>query len=321
MAKVFIEESTLTEIGNAIRSKKSSSAKIPVPSMASEILSIEAGTASLKLIINIESGSAVTCSNPATGVSYSTTSVNGEAVFNGVSLGTWNLTATKNGKTATKTIEITNPEFTMVYETLLYSNGNGYTEVTGGWTSIASVGGSPGVTNRVNNEITWAQISNSGSGVYITTNPIDITLFDTIEFQGNWNANGIGKIIAISDDFTAWNDWNDYAVLSVPIEELDWDNTNTDPTVDPIQTVDISGLSGSYRIGFGMSGSGSTSIIRMASLKLKYNKPRRLNTYGVIFIHSSYTFHKCSLRERGQGGIFQVCHDAARQCLAKFPLQ
>jgi hypothetical protein len=269
MAKVFIEESTLTEIGDAIRSKKSSSAKIPVPSMASEILSIEAGSASLKLIINIESGSAVTCSNPATGVSYSTTSVNGEAIFNGVSLGTWNLTATKNGKTATKTIEITNPEFNMVYETLLYSNGNGYTEITGGWTSIASVGGSPGVTNRVNNEITWAQISNSGSGVYVTTNPIDLTLFDTIEFQGNWNANGIGKIIAISDDFTAWKDWNDYSVLSVPIEELDWDNTNTNPTIDPIQTVDISNISGSYRVGFGLSGNGSTSIIRMANLKLK----------------------------------------------------
>lgn len=269
MAKVFIEESTLTEIGNAIRSKKSSSAKIPVPSMASEILSIEAGSASLKLIINIESGSAVTCSNPTTGASYSTTSVNGEAVFDGVSLGTWNLTATKDGKTAIKTIEITNPEFTMVYESIIYSNGNQNTSLTGGWTPIASTVGNPGVTNRTNDGITWVQINTSGSGVYITTNPIDLTLFDTIEFQGNWNGHGTGNIIAISDDFTKWNDWNDFTVLSVPIEEIDFDNEDTNPTADPVQNVDVSTLTGSYRIGFGISGtSGTASIIRMATFKL-----------------------------------------------------
>ena len=129
----------LTSVAKAIRSKGGTSEVLAFPAgFVSAIEAIEAGSASLKLIINIESGSAVTCSNPATGVSYNATSVNGETVFNGVSLGTWNLTATKNGKTATKTIEITNPEFTMVYESIIYSNGNQNTSLTGGWTPIAS---------------------------------------------------------------------------------------------------------------------------------------------------------------------------------------
>lgn len=270
MAKVFIEESTLTEIGDAIRTKRETTGLIPVTNMASEILSIEAGAASLKLIINVESGSNVTCSNPITGVSYNTTSVNNEAVFDGVSIGSWTITATKDGKTAVKTIEITNPEFTVVYESIIYSNGDENTSLTGGWVSIASTVGNPAITNRTNDGITWVQINTSGSGVYITTNPIDLTLFSTIEFQGNWNSNGTGNIIAISDDFAKWNDWKDFTVLSVPIEEIDWDNEGTNPTVDPIQNVDISTLTGSYRIGFGVTGtSGAASIVRMANLKLK----------------------------------------------------
>ena len=263
-------DSDLTSVADAIRSKGGTSEVLAFPAgFVSAIEAIEAGSASLKLIINVESGSAVTCSNPATGVSYNATSVNGEAVFNGVSLGTWNLTATKNGKTATKTIEITNPEFTMVYESIIYSNGNQNTSLTGGWTPIASTIGNPVVTNRANDGITWVQVQSSGSGVYVTANPIDLTLFSTIEFQGNWNGHGTGNIIVISDDFTVWNDWKKYTVLSVPIEEIDFDNESTNPTADPLQNVDVSTLTGSYRIGFGITApSGTASIVRMANFKL-----------------------------------------------------
>jgi hypothetical protein len=156
MAKVFIEESTLTEIGNAIRNKKSSSAKIPVPSMASEILSIGIG-GMLSLVIKVETGSIVTCSN-TDGVSYTQTAVNDEVVFEGISFGTWDLVATKNGKTAIKTVEFTNPEYTLVYETLLYNEGDECTNITGGWVSMASTIGNPIITTRTTDGIDWVQI-------------------------------------------------------------------------------------------------------------------------------------------------------------------
>ena len=41
--RLFIDRSTLEEIGNAIRAKKGTTALIPVPNLASEILSIEGG--------------------------------------------------------------------------------------------------------------------------------------------------------------------------------------------------------------------------------------------------------------------------------------
>ena len=43
MAKILIDESTLTDIGNAIRKKKGTSGLIPTPNMKNEILSISGG--------------------------------------------------------------------------------------------------------------------------------------------------------------------------------------------------------------------------------------------------------------------------------------
>lgn len=44
MAKVFIEESTLSAIGNAIREKEGSTELVPVPEMSTRILAIESGS-------------------------------------------------------------------------------------------------------------------------------------------------------------------------------------------------------------------------------------------------------------------------------------
>ena len=43
MAKVFIEETTLTNIGNAIREKEGSTDLIPVTDMSTRIANIQAG--------------------------------------------------------------------------------------------------------------------------------------------------------------------------------------------------------------------------------------------------------------------------------------
>jgi hypothetical protein len=265
MAEYLIQGSTLTSIADAIRAKTKSVGSIMPTDMANAISTIQSANS---LIVNVESGSLVTCSNSDTGVSYSAISVNNEAVFDDITKGIWNLVAAKDNKTAVRTVEISDTEFAMAYETLVYANGDEYVELTGGWTTIATSGGDPSVTSRVNDGITWTQVQTSGSGVYVTTNPIDLSLFSKLEFQGNWNSHGVGNIIAISDDFTEWHDWKDFTVLSVPIEEIDWDNEETNPTVDPIQSIDISDLTGSYRIGIGLDGASSHSIVRMASFKL-----------------------------------------------------
>lgn len=225
-------------------------------------------TGGQSLIINVETGSSVTISNSSTGKSYTETSVDGEVVFEGLSIGTWVVTATKDDKTVTRTIEIAHPELSLVYEITLYYNGDDNDSITGGWTSLRSTGSGVVTTSRANNNISWIQLSGSGgTGAYVTTNSIDLTNFNTISFRGNWNSHGVGNIIVLSDDFTEWNDWANYTIISVPVEEIDWDNEGTDPTTDPVQTVDISSISGSYRVGIGIGGS-STPIVRMADFKL-----------------------------------------------------
>lgn len=220
-------------------------------------------TGKTTLVINVETGSSVTISNSSTGASYTQTSANNQATFSNITLGTWTIKATKSGKTVTKTIEVTNPSTTLHYETIIYNNGS---TITGGWTSIASAGSKPAVTNKTTNNVAWQRISVSGSGAYVTANPIDLTYYNTISFKGNENGRK-SKIIIIKNDFTSWHKWEDYVILSESITNVDYDDVNSNPTANSTQTIDISHITGSYRIGFGMSPS-DTAIIRMASFTL-----------------------------------------------------
>ena len=102
MAKYIINDSTLTGIADAIREKTESTEEILVSEMGGLIRSITTG-AELTIIVSVDSGATVMATKGDLSVSAVS---NGTATLKVPEGGTWTVTATLDGKTATASVEL-----------------------------------------------------------------------------------------------------------------------------------------------------------------------------------------------------------------------
>ncbi len=143
----------------------------------------------------------------------------------------------------------------------LYAEGNEWPLITGGWktTAVQSIKGStasagaPTIT-RGSTSITASQITGK-SGVFHTTDLIDLTDVNTITFYGSFTR---GATAPLNCMIGVWTNFGDYysetAICSTRMDEVN----ATDLSMD------VSDLVGSYYVGVGLSAASKavlTSII------------------------------------------------------------
>lgn len=98
------------------------------------------GSAELPAIyVTYPEGSVCTCSNGSK--TYTAKDTSGYWLFAGLDIGTWTVTATDGGKTASKAATITTEgqvvELALSFRLWLYDAGNQFVDVTGGWGTVA----------------------------------------------------------------------------------------------------------------------------------------------------------------------------------------
>lgn len=103
MAEYLIQDTTLTGIGNAIRTKDGSTGLIAVTELAQRILDIPAGgtltvTSPANVTVTISKGGKTKTKNSGT---------SGVTVFDGLESGTWTVTISNGTQTAQKTVTVT----------------------------------------------------------------------------------------------------------------------------------------------------------------------------------------------------------------------
>ena len=137
----------------------------------------------------------------------------------------------------------------------LYSPGNEWVDITGGWvgTAIQSFSGTstpekiPTITrNNGNIEVT----NIGGSGVFHTANKIDLTDYDTITFYGNFYRGGSSNY---NLTFGCWSELSVYFSKNLAASSTP-SGTNTKVTLD------VSNVSGEYYIGIGLVDSSTATI-------------------------------------------------------------
>lgn len=139
----------------------------------------------------------------------------------------------------------------------LYDSGNLYESVTGGWETVPLVyssddGGAPTIT--YNDDSLY--IVGGTSGAAILANKIDLTEYSTLNFEGVMYA---AANPSIRVQLCIWSDlgakYNDNVVASAK------------GTTDTGQTLDISGLSGEYVIGFYLYGTSTTVTVKKMKME------------------------------------------------------
>ena len=220
------------------------------------------------IAVTYPEGSVCTCSNGTKTLEAPDTS--GKALFN-VTVGEWTVRCTDGSQTVSRSFSITNAGqaelVTLSYLPYLYINGNECTNLTGGWVSEAkgiNSGGPSGLAPTVVRGSTL-EISLTGSavgGIVHTNNKIDLTKYSSIKFNG--------EMVNPTDNYDGWLQicvWSNIGTYYM-------DNIVANYIVSRYTTInsaaiDISSLSGSYYVGFGLFSAGQTMSISVDSLLLE----------------------------------------------------
>ena len=205
----------------------------------SEVFITRRGGGGVKLFavisVTYPAGSVCTCTKGTK--SYKAKNTSGRALFAVPETGEWTVSCTDGTQTASKTVTISAEGEAMsvelVYELLLFFNGNSYTDVTGGW--IGST-----VTGTVNITIDGAYLlmyAGYGAEGYCTTgNLIDLTNFNVLE-------------ATIAESGAVNNNRSRVAVLDPTNQILAY----KDALTQGVHIVDLSEITGDCRIRFGVS--------------------------------------------------------------------
>lgn len=205
------------------------------------------------LIVRAPTGSTVTCSKD--GVTKTAVEDNGTWIFTGLDLGVWTVTASKDDKEVTGEIEIAFQNTDLAYEITLYDLGD-IAEATGGWELITFSGYD--MTESSYKGVVNVRGQSTSVGAYLTTNAIDLSGFKKLIYKCGIGGNGTVKVAIMPVGATS----NDLAVASKSITTF-----TTSPTVQ--DELDISELSGRYRVGLILNSNGSITNAYMAYMKLE----------------------------------------------------
>lgn len=191
MAEYIIQEETLTNISNAVRTKTEKTDLIPVSNLASEILSITSFSGAIS--ITYPSGFVCTCSD---GIStFTSPDTSGNWICIVPNAGDWNVKCTDNyDRNDEKTVSIDiNGESKFVeltfWDGTIYDAGNEYTEYTGGIQLYQDVSGSYespwGSAKKNSNNIVLScykpgSDSANGWGCMYTKNKINLKSFSKV---------------------------------------------------------------------------------------------------------------------------------------------
>lgn len=220
------------------------------------------------IAVTYPEGSICTCSNGTKTLNARDTS--GKALFN-VTVGEWTVSCTDGSQMVSKSFAITAAGqaelVTLSYLPYLYINGNECTDLTGGWVSEAkgiNSGGPSGLAPTVVRGNTM-EISLNGpavGGIVRTNNKIDLTKYSSIKFNGEMvnptdNYNGWLQICV-------WSNIGTYYMDNIVANYIVFRHTTINSAA-----IDISSLSGSYYVGFGLFSAGQTMSISVDSLLLE----------------------------------------------------
>lgn len=192
------------------------------------------------LIVRAPSGSTVTVSKD--GVTKEAPEVDGVWTFTGLSPGIWTVTASKDANEATGEISIDFQSMDIAYEITLYDLGD-IPEATGGWT-LTTYGGSSLTQSTYHGIVNVKAPSSTSSGVYLTNNAIDVSGFKKLQYKCGRGGEGILNVVLMPVGATSVDD----AVASKGITIF-----ASNPTT--MEEMDISGISGKYRVGVSLKGS------------------------------------------------------------------
>lgn len=228
-----------------------------------------AGGGKSAIIVTAPAGSTVTCSM---GDAVKTAvEKDGTWTFRGLDNGTWTVTAALGAESSSRDVIITRltvEYVTLEYKTYLIQNGISVNEdVSGGW---------KGEGKRINSNDTGYTAApdvaqNDGyiliteeqnrRGAYRSNSPVDLTDVSTVVLEGylkqtkaDYEYQCVFGCYATSDYYKA-----DYAAASI--------DASGDNSIQGIHTVDVSALSGSYYLMFGLSS--TTCEIRIDNLYLQ----------------------------------------------------
>lgn len=213
-------------------------------------------------------GSVCTCSDGTTTLTARDTS--GKALFN-VTVGEWTVSCADGSQMVSRSFAITAAGqvelVTLSYIPYLYINGNECVHLTGGWVSEAkgiNSGGPSGLAPTVarGNTLEISLTGNVVGGIVRTNNKIDLTKYSSIKFNG--------EMVNPTDNYQGWLQicvWSNIGTYYM-------DNIVANYIVSRYTTInsaaiDISSLSGSFYVGFGLFSAGQTMSISVDSLLLE----------------------------------------------------
>lgn len=149
-----------------------------------------------------------------------------------------------------------NKAWTTLWFGQLYTPGDEWSAVTGGWTSVAKKSFSSSSASAKAPTITRNKASivaeTTGAGVFHAVNKINLTEFDTLTFRGEFKrggSSGRNLMAACWKDFGTYYDDGSGAPAA---------STGLSSTTGTELTVDISKLTGEHIIGLGLTDSKAT---------------------------------------------------------------
>ena len=205
--------------------------------MSGTIMSGRRGGVRLFSVISVTypAGSVCTCAKGTK--TYKAKNTSGRALFAVPEVGDWTVSCTDGTQTASKTVTISaegegiNVE--LVYELLLFFDGNAYTDVTGGWNG-QTVAGAVNITIEGAYVLMYAGYG--AEGFCTTGNLIDLTNYSVLE-------------VTIAETGNVTNNRSYVSVLDSTGQSLAQKNALT----QGVHIVDLSEITGDCRIRFGVS--------------------------------------------------------------------
>lgn len=200
------------------------------------------------IAVTYPEGSVCTCSDGTTTLTARDTS--GNALFN-VTVGEWTVSCTYGSKTDSKSVVIDTEgevKYVSIYNEYLFKSGFG--------ASVEYVKKSFGpYTISIDNDSIVVEIGSSGgSAVWYTQQMIDVSRFNTLKMRARLtndsNENSTWKTtFGIADGTNAFEAFNGYGNIYFAAKTGIWQSSEN----PEIYTLDLSGVNGSYYIGFGTS--------------------------------------------------------------------
>lgn len=189
------------------------------------------------------------------GVTVRASFSDGVWVFSGLSVGTWTISVDVNGTTKNVDYVVSVPEFGVALELTLYDNGE-IADTSGGFSVETYSGDAP--QQSIYAGVTNIRSYGASSGAYLTNDVIEISGFRTLQYKCGMGGNGSVRVVIMPADASSIDD----AVASKDVTSF-----STAPT--DLEDMDISGVSGKYRVGVAFRGTTGTLNCYVAYLHLE----------------------------------------------------